>query len=85
MNFIECTMAYMSTSKESNYDLQLGNKGCWDVYTSFDKHMVVEDYEGDCLRERVRPLILFYQSSVKNLNFIKIYFKGSEKEEHLIY
>jgi len=84
MNYIKCTMAYMSTRKESNYDLQLDNKGCWDVYTSFDKHMVVEDYEGDCLRES-STIECILSIFCKNLNLNKIYFKGSEKEEHLIY
>ena len=46
-------MAYMSTRKDSNCDLQLDNKGFWSVYTSFDKHMDVEHHEGDCLRDRV--------------------------------
>ena len=46
-------MAYMSTRKDSNYDLQPDNKGCWNVYTSFDKHMDVEHHECEFLRDRV--------------------------------
>ena len=64
-------MAYMSTRKDSNYDLQPDNKGCWNVYTSFDKHMDVEHHEGDFLRDRVWPLNLLYLSSVENLNRIR--------------
>ena len=73
-------MAYMSTRKDSNYDLQLDNKGCWNVYTYFDMHMDVEHHEGDCLRDRVWPLNLFYLSSVENLNRIRFTPKVHRKQ-----
>ncbi|KAI3893575.1 hypothetical protein MKW92_052245 [Papaver armeniacum] len=48
MNYIECTnVDHKSTGKVSFCDLQLGVKGCRDVYASFNKYVEVERLEGD--------------------------------------
>eukprot|EP01018_Ginkgo_biloba_P006093 Gb_02821 [translate_table: standard] len=48
MHYIECiNVDYISTRKESFYDLQLDVKGCRDVYLSFDKYVEVQQLEGD--------------------------------------
>lgn len=60
MNYAECIkMNYMSTRKETFYNLQLYIKGSWDVYASFNQYVKVEHLENDSLREKERLTIEF--------------------------